>query len=203
MSYNGWSNYETWRVVTDFADDYINTLIESGEVFGSTEDLAANVKEATMDEIKEDSTWGVAENFALAFIDGVDWQEIADAAVGDNPGLIEGEDEEEDIPLKCMVCGRDLSSSDDSGLCPRCYDRIDEYNYQITGERVTFGNADDLFREYLNVLMGDAPELTAEELETIFRKHGCTYGTEYQYNNEHIDPEIANFWYEVINGERK
>ena len=68
-TYNGWSNYATWRihlemftdwnngkVDTDFLEDYAYTLIEAGS--------------------EEDS---LARGYALGFITDVNWDEIAEA----------------------------------------------------------------------------------------------------------------------------
>lgn len=66
--YNGWSNYETWRV--------------NLEVFDGSEDF--NMAEFEMREfveelIENDTKEGLARDYALAFISNVDWREIAES----------------------------------------------------------------------------------------------------------------------------
>jgi hypothetical protein len=66
--YNGWSNYETWRV--------------NLEVFDGVEDF--NMAEFEMREfveelIENDTKEGLARDYAMAFISNVDWQEIAES----------------------------------------------------------------------------------------------------------------------------
>lgn len=66
--YNGWSNYETWRV--------------NLEVFDGSEDF--NMAEFEMREfveelIENDTKEGLARDYAMAFISNVDWREIAES----------------------------------------------------------------------------------------------------------------------------
>jgi len=66
--YNGWSNYETWRV--------------NLEVFDGVEDF--NMAEFEMREfveelIENDTKEGLARDYAMAFISNVDWREIAES----------------------------------------------------------------------------------------------------------------------------
>tara|TARA_R100001224_G_scaffold90508_1_gene59616 strand:- start:2809 stop:3036 length:228 start_codon:yes stop_codon:yes gene_type:complete len=66
--YNGWANYETWRV--------------NLEIFDGVEDF--NMAEFEMREfveelIENDTKEGLARDYALAFISNVDWQEIAES----------------------------------------------------------------------------------------------------------------------------
>ena len=82
MKYNGWTNYATWRInleifscisITDFYDieDIINEKITISEV-------ANFIREYVENEICiNGSVETTAESYALAFIDAVNWQEIA------------------------------------------------------------------------------------------------------------------------------
>ena len=66
-TYNGWTNYETWRV--------------NLEIFDGAEDF--NMAEFEMREfveelIENDTKEGLARDYALAFLQDVNWQEIAE-----------------------------------------------------------------------------------------------------------------------------
>lgn len=65
QKYNGWANYPTWRINLEFFDDWEDEL---------THDLA---KEIVTEHIIEETQEGVARDYALAFIENVDWTEIA------------------------------------------------------------------------------------------------------------------------------
>ena len=64
--YNGWTNYATWRVnleMFDGSDSYWT---------------AESAKEFVEDIITYDTSEGIARDYALAFIDDVNWDEIAE-----------------------------------------------------------------------------------------------------------------------------
>ena len=63
--FNGWTNYETWRVNLEFFDGY------EGEL---SADIA---KEIVEEYIDGSSTVGFARDYAHAFIADVNWHEIA------------------------------------------------------------------------------------------------------------------------------
>jgi hypothetical protein len=67
MEYNGWSNYETWRVHLELFDG-------SDCAYDSPDDLQWWAQEV----IEQTSTEGIARDWALAFIDEVNWKEIYD-----------------------------------------------------------------------------------------------------------------------------
>ena len=64
-TYNGWTNYATWRV--------------NLEMFDGSEDTwtADSAKEWVQEVIESTTTEGVARDYAMAFIDEVNWHEIA------------------------------------------------------------------------------------------------------------------------------
>lgn len=81
--YNGWSNYETWRINLEFASDYCDTLardIEAGyaERFDSVADLATALDDALDNLIDDYAGNGFAANLARSFASNVNWQEIAE-----------------------------------------------------------------------------------------------------------------------------
>jgi len=63
--YNGWTNYATWRVNLEMFDG-------SGDVW-----TADSAKEWVQEVIESTTTEGVARDYAMAFIDEVNWHEIA------------------------------------------------------------------------------------------------------------------------------
>jgi hypothetical protein len=92
-AYNGWTNYETWRVKlefldgsswSDFMEEYVEPFHEKDEVVG---DLAGRLQM----HVEEVAYHNTADNiFAIslvdAFLDKVDWDEIASAMFDDEYG---------------------------------------------------------------------------------------------------------------------
>ncbi len=68
--YNGWTNYATWRVHLEVWDGY---ELDGGPV------TPEYVREITEDIVTETSGEGLARDYALAFLNDVDWREIATA----------------------------------------------------------------------------------------------------------------------------
>ena len=65
-TYNGWTNYATWRVNLEMFD-------------GSEDTWSADSAREFVEEIIECSTpKGVARDYALAFVSDVNWVEIAE-----------------------------------------------------------------------------------------------------------------------------
>lgn len=105
--YNGWSNYETWRVKTEFCDDLVESI--HGEMqFGDEDTLAEYLESHTNTAIDVDAS-GLAADWARAFISDVNWREIAAAYVDDNPDLIEGYQDE----WECLECGEVFDSEEE------------------------------------------------------------------------------------------
>ena len=87
--YNGWSNYETWRINLEVLDN-IEESIE-GDTFEDIHALSEYLEERTEEaiegygEVKE----GLTLSYARAFISDVNYYEIAEHIAEDNPELIE------------------------------------------------------------------------------------------------------------------
>ena len=67
MKYNGWTNYETWRV--------------NLEIFDGTnlfEDVTAEFCQDLVEQHIEQESKGLAFGYAMSFLDDVNWHEIAD-----------------------------------------------------------------------------------------------------------------------------
>ena len=65
-TYNGWTNYATWRVNLE--------LFDGSDQFWSADSARDFVEEIIIDSTPE----GVARDYALAFISDVNWYEIAE-----------------------------------------------------------------------------------------------------------------------------
>ena len=65
-TYNGWTNYATWRVNLE--------LFDGSDQFWSADSAREFVEEI----IYESTPEGVARDYALAFISDVNWHEIAE-----------------------------------------------------------------------------------------------------------------------------
>jgi hypothetical protein len=75
MEYNGWTNYATWRVNLEIFDgttwrDYTRRLPDAYE-------LENIIKEHALDIIDASAPEGLARDYARAFVDDVNWREIA------------------------------------------------------------------------------------------------------------------------------
>jgi len=81
-TYNGWTNYATWRVNLEIFDGL--TLDD----FGAADDSAWLVGKALRDYAEEliesTSSEGLARDYALAFLSDVDWEEIAQHMIDDH-----------------------------------------------------------------------------------------------------------------------
>ena len=83
--YNGWANYATWRIQLEIIDDYVRILAEdiaSGnydEYDWSDALVVVDTLKEYVDEVLELNTddGGLVKSYALAFIDEVDWYELA------------------------------------------------------------------------------------------------------------------------------
>ena len=88
-TYNGWTNYETWRIQLEVIDgmtlnDFGFDLheVDTDEV-ADIERLADNVAELVNEVVTRDVPEGLALDLALSFIDRVDFMEIAEHLIAD------------------------------------------------------------------------------------------------------------------------
>ena len=75
-TYNGWTNYATWRVNLEVFDgmdimDYLGPCADIGTLSMRMKEYAQNIIE---DQTSENS---IAQSYALAFLADVNWYEIA------------------------------------------------------------------------------------------------------------------------------
>lgn len=89
-NYNGWSNYATWRVKLEVFDgdfyDEDSHYASIGEIADHLKEYAENIVELSL----EDSNFsGLVAGWAHAFLNDVNWYEIAQSFIDDNPKLLE------------------------------------------------------------------------------------------------------------------
>ena len=86
-TYNGWTNYETWRVNLEMLDgmscEDFGLRIDVDDVDGSSRELASGL-ESYCAELVEMDAKGLALDLALSFLNKVEWQEIAEHMVEDH-----------------------------------------------------------------------------------------------------------------------
>lgn len=78
-SYNGWTNYATWRIALEWFDDY-NPNKNETDVYSLSKDLESYVEDSLGDMIIENS---IVLDYALAFTSDVNWYEIAQHLIED------------------------------------------------------------------------------------------------------------------------
>jgi len=73
--YNGWTNYATWRINLEIFDGWDSNHLDS-LTMGDTYHLHQQLRDYARELIMEQSN-GLAMDYALAFLDDVNWYEIA------------------------------------------------------------------------------------------------------------------------------
>lgn len=98
-TYQGWTNYATWKINLELIDPEVTAMLESGETYETTQDLAEHL-ESMIDDLEELAFEDVSDknelcltfkSYAHNFIEDVNWYEIAESIVKDNPQLIKGD----------------------------------------------------------------------------------------------------------------
>ena len=77
-TYNGWTNYATWRVNLEMFDGFDPYDYFSDNQATMPEWLADSLKQYVEDFLSDNCTQGLALDYALAFLDDVNWREIAE-----------------------------------------------------------------------------------------------------------------------------
>ena len=77
-TYNGWTNYATWRVNLE--------MFDGSETYWTAE----SAKDFVIEIIEDTTREGVGRDYALAFIDDVNWHEIAEHYQEENEDETEG-----------------------------------------------------------------------------------------------------------------
>jgi len=91
-TYNGWTNFATWRINLEICDDLVSSMIDDRQMFRDVDALATYLEEAVDDVLTNygEITGGLALDYARAFVSDVNFREIADH----NEDLIDIDEEE-------------------------------------------------------------------------------------------------------------
>ena len=92
-SYNGWSNYATWRINLEMIDsDYWYSYVKDGGTpFDNIPELADAIKDQCEEYLSSLSTGNensMILDYAMAFLDDVNWYEIAEHIADDASDII-------------------------------------------------------------------------------------------------------------------
>jgi hypothetical protein len=91
MSYNGWTNYATWRVNLEIFDGLEPREMGWGRL--DKYDLADALKEYANEIIEMNASEGLALDYARAFVSEVNWREIAES-ITENYDLYQEQEED-------------------------------------------------------------------------------------------------------------
>lgn len=80
-TYNGWTNYATWRVNLEMFDGC--DLTDYGWQKMDGYDLTQAIKEYAEEFIELECGRGLTRDYALAFLSDVNWREIAQHMIND------------------------------------------------------------------------------------------------------------------------
>ena len=72
-TYNGWTNYSTWRINLEMFD----SEPQGFDLDQEANDLGHDLKDYAEEYIIENSSEGLARDYALSFMAEVNWYEIA------------------------------------------------------------------------------------------------------------------------------
>ncbi|MDQ3540314.1 MAG: hypothetical protein M3440_06460 [Chloroflexota bacterium] len=95
-TYNGWTNYATWRVNMEICDgmtSHLGTMIAENDMepFGSIGDLADYLRDDAEEFVcdqNERCTDSIVYEYASTFLSQVNWDEIARLAVSDDAAIV-------------------------------------------------------------------------------------------------------------------
>lgn len=95
-TYNGWTNYATWRINLEWFDGVDDVFCDAykGE---DVSEFADNISEYVRDALEQQaySADCTVLSYALAFIQDVNWQEIAEHLAEDNELFATEDDDDE------------------------------------------------------------------------------------------------------------
>lgn len=80
-TYNGWTNYATWRVNLEMFDGMAPT--DFGDGNDDAYKLSKSLQYYAEDVVEQTSSEGIARDYALAFLSDVDWESIARHMIND------------------------------------------------------------------------------------------------------------------------
>jgi hypothetical protein len=77
-TYNGWTNYATWRVNLEIFDGM--SAVDLGSMLPS--ELKDICREMAEEIIEQTTSEGLGRDYAMSFLSDVDWWSIADHLIG-------------------------------------------------------------------------------------------------------------------------
>ena len=88
QTYNGWTNYATWRVNLEMVDGMtLEYFTDSfSRAYGDDKESPADVGESIEEHVKsimDEAPDGLVKDYANAFISDVNWYEIAEHLIED------------------------------------------------------------------------------------------------------------------------
>ena len=99
QEHNGWTNYATWRVALEIFDG-----MDAAEYFDMTQhgyELGQQLKYYAIEIIESNcNSSGLARDYALAFMDDVNWREIAEHMIDDARPLVLSSNKFIEFPMK-------------------------------------------------------------------------------------------------------
>jgi len=82
-TYNGWTNYATWRVNLEMFDGWDADQLDA-LTMGDTYNLPKQLKDYAEQFLSDTNPQGLALDYAFAFLGEVNWYEIAQRMVNDH-----------------------------------------------------------------------------------------------------------------------
>jgi hypothetical protein len=82
-TYNGWTNYATWRVNLEIFDGMAAEDFDFGQ---EAYDLGLDLEAYAEDLIEQTTQEGLGRDYALAFLSDVNWREIAKHLIEEHAG---------------------------------------------------------------------------------------------------------------------
>ena len=91
-TYNGWSNYATWRIDLEMLDGFEADSNMPEDI----SDMADYLQEYCISLIEESTPDGLAKDYAFAFMSDINWREIAEHIIEDYKSNQDEEEETDD-----------------------------------------------------------------------------------------------------------
>jgi hypothetical protein len=81
QKYNGWTNYQTWRIALEWFDDDMSDLFDLEQ---DPDELAMALREFVEIHIEDSIKDTYLVGYVYHFLQAVDWQEIAEHLIENN-----------------------------------------------------------------------------------------------------------------------
>ena len=81
QKYNGWANYQTWRIALEWFDDDMSDLFDLEQ---DPDELATALREFVEIHVDDSIKDAYLAGYVYHFLQAVDWQEIAEHLIENN-----------------------------------------------------------------------------------------------------------------------